>query len=357
MDSADHNPPLRSKLIFWLLLSVLSVAIAEVSVASAPLAFVNPVEGLFLLLFYGSHLLFFAWVVFRGGWPTLPSLWLAGVLFGLYEFYITKVLWVPPWGDVIVVGYVDIVAFVVLAFFWHPIMAFILPLFVGESIGTNTRWMRSRLPDSVTSPTPRRLVLGVAVIAVTHGMLTGSATVALVSTVSAAAAFVAVARWWRRDGRAARWSLRDLLPSDRQGRWIAVLLVVQYAIFIPLWNPEKMPPLGGHVVVWLLYAGFGFLLAAALRASADSADRVDIRPAPRSTGPWAAVAAILGLTVIGSAFPPELGFVPVWVVAIVIGLRMAYRSFRAVLGNATAETGASTGSPPDARDAGRQHRS
>ncbi len=356
MDSDNRNPRLRSKLIFWLLLSVLSVAIAEVSVASAPLAFVNPVEGLFLLLFYGSHLLFFAWIVFRGGWPTLPSLWFAGVLFGLYEFYITKVLWVPPWGDVLVVGYVDIVSFVVLAFFWHPFMAFILPLFVGESIGTNTRWVRSRLPGSLTSPTPRRLVLWVGLAAITHGMLPGSTTVAVASIVSAAVAFVAVARWWRRDGRAARWSLRELLPSDRQGKWLAALLVVQYAIFIPLWNPEKMPPFEGHLVVWLLYAGFGFLLAAALRTSAGSTDRVDIRPVPAVTGPWVAVAAILGLTVIGSAFPPELGFVPVWIVAIVFGLRMAYRSFRAVLGSATPEAASRKASPPADRGAGRAHR-
>ncbi len=48
---STEEPQLRSKLIFWLLLSVLSVALAEVTVASAPLAFVNPVEAAFLLTF------------------------------------------------------------------------------------------------------------------------------------------------------------------------------------------------------------------------------------------------------------------------------------------------------------------
>ena len=357
MESAIRPPRLRTKLIFWLLLSVLSVAIAEVSVASSPLAFVNPLEGLFLLLFYGSHLLFFSWVSFRRGWPSLASLWFAGVLFGMYEFYITKVLWVPPWGDVITVGYIDVVAFIVLAFFWHPFMAFILPLFIGESIGTNTRWVRSLLPGWLTSPTPRRLVISVGVAAVTHGMLTGSATVAAISTLSAAAAFVVAARWWRRNGRRARWTLRDLLPSDRQARWIAALLAVQYAAFIPLWNPEKMPSASGHVVVWLMYAGFGFLLASALGTSAASAKITHTQRASRTNGSWVAAAAIVGLTVLGSALPPEFGFVPVWLVAIVVGLRMAYRSFRAVLRPTIPADASSAALPPDDRGAGPAHRS
>jgi hypothetical protein len=357
MDADTRPPQIRTKLIFWLLLSVLSVAIAEVSVASAPLAFVNPGEGVFLLVFYGCHLLLFAWLTFRRGWPTLPGLWFAGVLFGLYEFYITKVLWVPPWGDVLTVGYIDIAAFVVLAFFWHPFMAFILPLAVGESMGTRTRWVSSRLPGWLTSPTSRHLVAGVALAALTHGMLTGSPTVAVVSTLSAGLVFVIVARWWRKNGRASKWALRDLLPSDRQAKGLAGLLAAQYAIFVPLWNAEKMPPLGGHLVVWLLYAGFGFLLAAALRSSELAAGPVVDEPNPTYASPGPAVAGILGLTLLGSLLPPELGFVAVWLVAIVVGLRTAYGSVRAVLSTSGSDDGASAGSPLADRGDGQARRS
>lgn len=225
MDSATRSPQIRTKLIFWLLLSVLSVAIAEVSVASAPLAFVNPVEGAFLLIFYGSHLLILAWLTFRSGWPSLPALWFAGVLFGLYEFYITKVLWVPPWGDVVTVGYVDIISLVVLAFFWHPFMAFILPLAVGESVGTRTRWVSSHLPGWLTSPTTRHLVGGVALAAITHGMLAGSATVAVVSVLSAALVFVVVARRWRSGGEPSAGPCASCCPTiARQGGSVRCLL-------------------------------------------------------------------------------------------------------------------------------------
>ena len=326
----DNTPRLRTKLIFWLLLGVLSVAIAEVSVASAPFAFVNPIETAFLVTFYGSHLLLFAWLTFRSGWPTLPALWFSGVLFGLYEFYITKVLWSPPWGDVISMGHVDVVSLIVLAFFWHPFMAFIFPLAIGEAIGTDRRWVSGQLPRKLMGLSHRSTVFLVVGAAVTHGLLTGSPTVALVSTLSAIAAVATVGWWWRRHSRQQRWHLRELLPNNRQGRWIAVLLVAQYLVFIPAWTPEKMPPLAGHVVVWLMYAGFGLLLNSALRQSAAELPCQQPTDLDRDVLRRGA-AALVALSVLGSFGPPEVGFIPVWGVAIVAGLRMLVGSVRQVL--------------------------
>jgi len=107
--AATNPPDLRTKVVFWLLLGVLTVAIAEGSVVSAPFALVNPFEAVFAVGFYGSHLLVLARLAFRRGWPTLTALWLAGVLFGLYELSITKVLWSPPWGDAISLAHIEVV--------------------------------------------------------------------------------------------------------------------------------------------------------------------------------------------------------------------------------------------------------
>ena len=170
----ETGPRLRTKLIFWLLLGFISVALAEVSVASAPYAFVNPVETVFLTLFYGSHLLLFAWLSFRRGRPSLTVLWLGGVLFGLYEFYITKVLWAPPWGDTISLAHIDIVALIVLAFFWHPFLAFIFPLAAGEVLGTSSRMVRDLLPGWLVRASQRKALLMFAIAALIHGMLTGN---------------------------------------------------------------------------------------------------------------------------------------------------------------------------------------
>ncbi len=316
-------------MVFWLLLGVISVVTAEVSVASAPLAFVNPIEAVFLVVFYGSHLLVFAWLAFRRGWPALPTLWFAGVLFGLYEFYITKVLWVPPWGDVITIGYIDIVSLIVLAFFWHPFMAFILPLAAAERLGTGRNGVWSQLPKWLTAPSRRRAVLGLGAAALVHGTLTGSTAIAVLSTASGLGAVATAAWWWRRRGRAQTWNLAQLLPSDRQARVLTGILALQYVVFIPLWSPEKMPPLIGHVVVWLLYAGFALLLTSTRSRSTPTLPPAAVpltQPRARHLAAWAG--SLILIAAIGSAVPAELGFIPVWGIATVIGLRMLARSIR-----------------------------
>jgi len=278
MDTAQL-PTLRTKLSFWLLLSVLSVAIAEVSVASAPFAFIRPVETAFLSVFYGSHLLVFAWLAFKRGWPTMTTLWIGGVLFGLYEFYITKVLWSPPWGDTISLAHIDVLALVVLAFFWHPFMAFIFPLSIAETAGTHSRWVSSRLPGWFTGASTRIVVIAFSIAALTHGLVSTSPAVAIVSTASALAAVALATWWWRHQAKNCEWTLRDLLPSDRQGKRLALLLAAQYLLLGPLMNADSIPPLLGHAVVWLLYAGFALLFRGSLAESSES-----VGDAPPSAG-------------------------------------------------------------------------
>jgi len=342
------NIRLRTKLIFWLLLGFLSVAIAEVSVASAPFAFANPIETVFLTQFYGSHLLLFAWLAFRRGWPSLATLWLGGVLFGLYEFYITKVLWAPPWGDTIALAHVDVLSLIVLAFFWHPFMAFIFPLAVGERIGTTSQGIALQLPRWLTAATPRRTALIFAIAALTHGTLIRSSGVALIPTATAVAAVAAVSWWWRRGGRNRVWTLQDLLPSDRQGKGLAALVGFWYLAFVPLWNPELLPPLLGHLIVWLLYGGFAFLFFAS-RQETTARDQSGDRPAwpRRRVIRW--VGSLLVLSLLGSLGRPEVGFLVVWIVATVAGLRMLVGTLRCALRNTPRET------PPVFRDDDRAH--
>ena len=107
-------------------------------------------------------------------------------------------------------------------------------------------------------------------------------------------------------------------------------------IFIPAWAPEKMPPFVGYVVVWLLYAGFAIRLHAGLRQS-QLEQPVVLAPisVPSKGRMLLTVIVALCLTMIGSLAPAELGFIPVWGVAIWIGLRMFCRSVRSVLADPT----------------------
>lgn len=45
---------------------------------------------------YTLHILVLSYVVFNIGRPRFYTLLSAGIIFGMYEAYITKVLWSPP---------------------------------------------------------------------------------------------------------------------------------------------------------------------------------------------------------------------------------------------------------------------
>ncbi|OYT53776.1 MAG: hypothetical protein B6U72_04850 [Candidatus Altiarchaeales archaeon ex4484_2] len=81
--------------------------------------------------------MFFLWIALKSKRITISQLYLFGVLFGLYESWITKVLWAgymessagPGFGTFFGIA---IPEFLVLVFFWHPVMSFILPILVFE---------------------------------------------------------------------------------------------------------------------------------------------------------------------------------------------------------------------------------
>lgn len=83
---------------------------------------------------YFAHFFFFTSLAVRTGRTSLPSLYLWGVLFGLYESWITKVIWYGYSGDgKMVLGSIGPYGFseIGMVFLFHPFMSFILPLAVA----------------------------------------------------------------------------------------------------------------------------------------------------------------------------------------------------------------------------------
>jgi hypothetical protein len=209
-------------------------------------------------------------------------------------------------------------------------MAFMFPLAIGEAAGSRTRWVSGVLPSWLTQSTPLARGLAIAITALAHGAMTEDPGIALVSTASAMVAVAAAARWWRRSERHSRWDLTDLLPTDRQGKVIGLVLLLQYLVFIPLWGGDTMPPLLGHVVVWLLYAGFALLFRDARAESVlEIEPQVEISVwSRRRLIQWAI--ALLALSVLGSLGHPDVGAVIIWLVSIVVGLRTLVGVVRAI---------------------------
>lgn len=119
-----------------LLLGSLSMMFAEVFSGASTLWFLDPWGLIVAFPLYLAHAVFLFSVAFIYKRTSLRQLYFFGMLFGLYEALITKVLWFGyPDSTGPMVGYLFGIAwgeFLTLVFFWHPIMSFIVPVLVYE---------------------------------------------------------------------------------------------------------------------------------------------------------------------------------------------------------------------------------
>jgi hypothetical protein len=297
-------PSLRTKLFFWFILSAFSVFFAEVVSGSYPMAFFNPFNPadiwgwIALMPLYGLHTLVLASVIFSGGRPKFYALFLAGAIFGLYEAYITKVLWNPGWGAVWHIGGVAVVELFVIALFWHPFMSFIIPLTAGEATLTASTeifdgmpaWMRRWL-------TSRNIAIVFILFAVWAGMTHGGqapfALHTLLSSLISAGFLLGLVYLWKRRTAKRSYSMRSLLPNLRQAAVLLVPLLAIYLLFGIGMFPDRIPGVWGQAPVWALYGLLFALLYFAIRRS--DTDTVPIFPLVRPRIDWKWMTVFFGV--------------------------------------------------------------
>ena len=122
-------------LLPFLLIGTLSVLCAEVYSGASQAWFIDAWGLLIVLPLYLSHLLFFLNIAFRIKKTSLLQLYFFGAIFALYESWVTKVLWYGyPNATVQASTFLGIAysEFSTLVFYWHPVMAFILPILIFE---------------------------------------------------------------------------------------------------------------------------------------------------------------------------------------------------------------------------------
>jgi hypothetical protein len=294
---------LPAKILFWLILGTLSVFFAEVAGGSAPFPFFDAWGLCTVLPLYTLHIVFLAFAVVRPGRRIgLPALFCAGAVFGLYEAYITKVIWDPTWGERgLAVGGVFLAQTAMLVLYWHPFMAFIVPLMAGELLATSSLLMLNALPAFLGRALRKRRLFVVAaaaaaVIGASKAVNSPAPWHAAASVLSSASVpALLILLWLRLPGgdRRRGLGLRDLLPDGRQGLVIGLLLAGFYVATGILIRPASMPrTIVPHLSVGALYAVFGGLaLGALLRAPrrASAAPSAGLQPA---RGRFAAVAAV-----------------------------------------------------------------
>jgi hypothetical protein len=118
-----------------LLIGLIVLASAELlSGASLKLGFWHPWTLILTYWLYFAHFFLLTTLAVRTGRTSLGALYLWGVLFGLYESWITKVIWYGYGGDgEFVMGSIGPYGFseISMVFIFHPVMSFILPLAVA----------------------------------------------------------------------------------------------------------------------------------------------------------------------------------------------------------------------------------
>lgn len=299
------QPSRSARLGFWLLLGMLSTAFAEVTVSSQVAPFFT-LEGWVLVVpVYLLHILvlgYFVAVRFR---PTVALVWTGGILFGMYEFVITKVIWNPPWtSHPSMVAGVALPEFVVLALFYHAFFAFLVPLWTAERAMTTSRSVP--VPGFLARFVEGR---GAWLFAAMWGLVLGATAGSRIVLSLSSFGVVGVAIWWWRRHGLNRWTLTDLLPHRREIPWLIAALGGLYAITAVLLRPEALPGPAGWLSLAALYTAFIGLFIGASNRPAETVPAVT--PRYRSM----VVGAVLGIGVgvgLSSSIGPVLTIGIIW---------------------------------------------
>jgi len=223
----------------------------------------------------------------------------------------TKVVWRPDWGPPILsVGGFAIVETAVIAFFWHPVLAFLIPVVVGECVLTRSRDSWDFLPRIIQRRfqdgwTGRIGIVSVGVACGAFQSFNSPSPVKSLLSGFASLGFIALLLfvWFRKTGRHS-WTMRDLLPR-RRGFLVMLGILFGYYVFLGVTiRPQVIPGFGPQAVVWVIYAVLFALLYIRLRKAGLQAIGPGLSPQRFSWLVFLEVSLALTLTSAGLNFIP-----------------------------------------------------
>ncbi len=264
MDITGH----RARGLYWLILSLLSVFLAEVVTGSfrwGVFAFWGVIS---LIPLYGLHAVILMTLTHRHGIPRIAVMTSAGAVFGLYEAYITKVIWAPYFDipHLQLLG-TDVGALLWVILAYHPLMSFIMPVAAADALCLHTGMWRLWTPKilrlALLNERSRDRV--VASLGIAAGLFNGCANPAkdyavtmLAVMLNACLIAVCVDRFNRISG-SSLVAASKVRPNRRQLGIMFLALMVVYALFGYFMRPDKLPALRYHISVWVMYGFFIWL--------------------------------------------------------------------------------------------------
>ncbi|MBI9044309.1 MAG: hypothetical protein JEZ06_07475 [Anaerolineaceae bacterium] len=255
--SEDKKPTQVTRWFSWFVIGAFSVFFAEVTIGNSPTVFVDPKGILIIAPIYALHSLILASLAIRRGQGfSIYILISVGLFFGLYEAYMTKVLWIPTWEpEPFQVAGIALFATLILVLFWHLFLSFIVPLFAVEGLMLNSSILSNALPGKwrkiIRSP---KFIL---VLAVLLGMINGSTLkeigLTLFSSISSIAILFFLIFLWIYKSKGYQYNLEDLLPGNNEIWGLSGVLLAYYLVMGFLNRPEVIPGIKGQATIWILY--------------------------------------------------------------------------------------------------------
>lgn len=254
------SDPSRSKVVFARLLIGLIVLIcAEVfSGASLQAGLWSPWTIVVTYWLYFGHFFFFTTLAVRTGRTSLPSLYLWGVLYGLYESWITKVIWHGYGGDgKFAMGHIGPFGLSELSmvFIFHPVASFIMPLAVACLLCPPLRRVFPDLAWFTGKSRGARVVQGYLIFSFAPVMAMNSGGIInLAANLAVAVLLLAVLLRLARPALAAA----DGRPIVVFGRWgfggLCVYLAALYGVGYFVLRPDGLPSVGVQLFTFVFYA-------------------------------------------------------------------------------------------------------
>lgn len=260
----------KNKVIFLILLSLMSVFFAEVISGSLRYPLFGYWGYLVVIPLYGFHTIFFLYIIKRYASNKrilFSVLYFAGVLFGLYEAYVTKVLWIGLSDDPFILFNVSIIDYIVLVFFWHPIFSFVIPVLVFEKIVSKTDYAFQGLPNFIKKFLNKKYGVGIVLIIIgLFSAFNGQFDSITLSELSMLVPILGIIFWIYKKDLQQIYSFDEILLSKNE-MIIPILYLLSIYIVLGLSLLPEVLTIENQIPIWLSYLVFGYLFYAKLTSN------------------------------------------------------------------------------------------
>jgi len=250
----------RSGVVFPRLLIGLVILIsAEVfSGASIQVGLWRPWTWVVTYWLYFAHFFFFTTLAVRTGRTSLWSLYLWGVLFGLYESWITKVIWHGYGGDgEFVMGNIGPYGYseISMVFIFHPVVSFLLPLAVGCLLSPPLRRLFPDLAWFTGKSKGARVVQVYLVLSLAPVLAMNSGgPLNLAGNLAFVLILLLVLSRLARPGLASSDGRRIVVFGRIGFVGLCLYLILLYGVTYPLLRPHALPSASVQLLTFVFYA-------------------------------------------------------------------------------------------------------